>query len=68
VTLSGGLLSMGDMLLGPLRQAMYSLAYGPAAGTLVRISELAEDAGLLGAAAVAWERTEASDERRETGD
>ncbi|HXU25470.1 MAG TPA: ROK family protein [Tepidiformaceae bacterium] len=68
VTLSGGLLSMGDMLLGPLRQAMYSLAYGPAAGTLVRISELAEDAGLLGAAAVAWERTEARVERRETSD
>ena len=32
VTLSGGLLAMGDMLIGPMREAMYSLAYGPAAG------------------------------------
>ena len=56
VTLSGGLLSMGDMLVGPMREAMYSLAYGPAAGTLIRLSTLGEDAGLLGAAAVAFER------------
>lgn len=56
VTLSGGLLSMGEMLLGPMREAMYSLAYGPAAGTLLRESTLGEDAGLLGAAAVAFER------------
>jgi glucokinase len=56
VTLSGGLLAMGDMLLKPLRDAMYSLAYGPASGTLVRLSTLGDDAGLLGAAAVAFER------------
>lgn len=55
VTLSGGLLSMGEMFLGPAREAMYSLAYGPAAGTLIRLSELGADAGLLGAAAVAFE-------------
>ncbi len=59
VTLSGGLLSMGDMLIGPMREAMYSLAYGPAAGTLIRLSTLGEDAGLLGAAAVAFERLDA---------
>ncbi len=53
VTLSGGLLGMGDLLLDPLRAAMASLAYGPAAGTPVRTSTLGEDAGLLGAAAVA---------------
>ncbi len=56
VSLSGGLLNMGEMLLGPLREAMYSIAYGPASGTLVRLSELGDDAGLLGAAAVAFER------------
>jgi glucokinase len=56
ITLSGGLLAMGEMLLEPLREAMYSLAYGPAAGTLIRLSELGDDAGLLGAAAVAFER------------
>lgn len=59
VTLSGGLLAMGDMLLEPMKAAMYSLAYGPAAGTLVRLSTLGEDAGLLGAAAVAFERLDA---------
>lgn len=53
VTLSGGLLGMGDFLLDPLRAAMASLAYGPAAGTPIRTSTLGEDAGLLGAAAVA---------------
>ncbi len=56
VTLSGGLLAMGEMLLGPMREAMYSLAYGPAAGTGIRLSELGDDSGLLGAAAVAFER------------
>ena len=56
VTLSGGLLGMGEMLLGPMKESMYSIAYGPASGTIVRVSELEEDAGLLGAAAVAFER------------
>ncbi|MBA4180490.1 MAG: transcriptional regulator [Anaerolinea sp.] len=59
VTISGGLLAMGEMFLGPMREAMYSLAYGPAAGTLVRLSTLGDDAGLLGAAAVALEYLEA---------
>ena len=58
VTLSGGLLAMGEMLIAPMKGAMYSLAYGPAAGTLLRVSTLGEDAGLLGAAAVAFERLE----------
>ena len=53
VTLSGGLLGMGDLLLDPLRAAMASIAYGPASSTPVRTSQLGEDAGLLGAAAVA---------------
>ena len=56
VTLSGGLVAMGAMLIGPMREAMYSLAYGPAAGTLLRTTELGDDTGLLGAAAVAFER------------
>jgi len=56
VTLSGGLLSMGEMLTGPMRESMYSLAYGPASGTLVKESTLGEDSGLVGAAAVAFER------------
>jgi glucokinase len=56
VTLSGGLLAMGEMMLGPMRAAMFSIAYGPASGTIVRLSELGDDAGILGAAAVAFER------------
>jgi glucokinase len=56
VTLSGGLLAMGEMLLDPLRESMYSIAYGPASGTVIRLSELGKDTGLLGAAAVAFER------------
>ena len=58
VTLSGGLLAMGDMLLDPMRPAMHSLAYGAAAGTPVKLSTLGDDGGLLGAAAVAFERLE----------
>ena len=58
VTVSGGLLNMGEMLLGPAREAMHSIAYGPASGTLIRLSQLGDDAGLLGAAAVAFERME----------
>jgi glucokinase len=57
VTLSGGLLQMGDMLLKPVREAMYSIAYGPASGTVLATTALDDDAGLLGAAAVAFERT-----------
>ncbi len=59
VTLSGGLLGMGEMLLRPARESMHSLAYGPASATPVRLSELGDDAGLLGAAAVAFERADA---------
>jgi len=56
VTLSGGLLNMGEMLLGPMKESMNSIAYGPAAATPVRVSTLGDEAGLLGAAAVAFER------------
>jgi glucokinase len=56
ITLSGGLLNMGEMLLGPMKESMHSIAYGPASGTIVRLSTLGDEAGLLGAAAVAFER------------
>jgi glucokinase len=58
ITISGGLLVLGDMYFGPMRQAISSLAYGPAAGVEIRFSELGQDAGLLGAAAVALEYLE----------
>jgi glucokinase len=56
ITLSGGLLNMGEMLLAPMHESMFSIAYGPASGTFVKLTELAENSGLLGAAAVAFER------------
>lgn len=56
ITLSGGLLGIGEMLLAPMRAAMSSIAYGAAGGTPIRLTELNDDAGLLGAAAVAFER------------
>ena len=58
VTLSGGLLAIGEMLLAPAREAFFSLAYGPASGTRLLLSELGDDAGILGAAAVAFEYLE----------
>jgi glucokinase len=69
VTLSGGLLAMGDMLLEPARSALRSLPYGPASGASFALSTLGEDAGLLGAAAVAFERLElaSGDEEQGTG-
>ncbi|GAB4335333.1 MAG: ROK family protein [Dehalococcoidia bacterium] len=56
VTLSGGLLEIGDMLLDPLHQAVKAFGYGASPRTPIRLSELGDDAGLLGAAAVAFER------------
>lgn len=58
VTLSGGLLRMGELFLEPMRAALRSIAYGPASGTKLMTSTLGDDAGLLGAAAVAQERLE----------
>ncbi|WP_322796543.1 ROK family protein, partial [Tepidiforma sp.] len=60
ITLSGGLLAMGEMLLEPMRAAMRSMVYGAAGAANVRLSELGENAGLLGAAAVALEYLEGS--------
>lgn len=58
VTLSGGLLAMGEMLLGPMEEAVHSLSFGPATEAVFALSTLGDDAGLLGAAAVAFERAE----------
>lgn len=58
VTLSGGLLDIGEMLLDPLYRAVRAFGYGASPRTPIRLSELGDDAGLLGAAAVAFERLE----------
>lgn len=56
ITISGGLLVLGDMYFGPMRDALASFAYAPSSGVSVLLSALGDDAGLLGAAAVALER------------
>jgi len=56
LTLSGGLLAMGEMYLGPMREAMRSVPFVAAAATSVRLTALGDDTGLLGAAAVAFAR------------
>lgn len=58
VTFSGGLLAMGEMYFEPMRKALAAMAYGPTSGVAIRFSELGDDAGLLGAAAVAFEYLE----------
>ncbi len=56
LTLSGGLLAMGEMYLGPMREAMRAVPFVASAATSVRLTELGDDTGLLGAAAVAFAR------------
>ena len=41
------------------RDALKDMAYGPTSGVGIRFSELGDDAGLLGAAAVAEEHLQA---------
>jgi glucokinase len=55
ITLSGGLLALGELYLEPMRKAIAATAFGPTTGVAITISELGEDAGLLGAAAVGLE-------------
>jgi glucokinase len=54
MTLSGGLLAMGEMLLGPMEAAIRAKPYSAARSIDIRHSTLDDDSGLLGAAAVAW--------------
>ena len=53
VTLSGGLLNMGNLLIGPLRKIIQIQKYGPAQQTPIIETQLGENCGLLGAAALA---------------
>ncbi len=61
ITISGGLVVLGDMYFDPMREAISSLAYGPTSGVKVLFTELDQDAGLLGAVAVALEHLEQAD-------
>jgi glucokinase len=55
ITMSGGLLALGELYLEPMRKAIAATAFGPTTGVAIKVSELGDDAGLLGAAAVALE-------------
>jgi len=59
VVIYGGMVAAGDMILEPCRKAVRELALRPASER-VRIvpAELGEDAGVLGAAGLAWRRLE----------
>ena len=60
VTLSGGLLNMGDLLIGPLRKIIQIQKYGPAQQTPIIETQLGENCGLLGAAALALNKLDVS--------
>ena len=60
ITLSGGLLKMGNLLIEPIRETMKSQDYGPAKKTPILESQLGENCGLLGAAAIAFSELDAS--------
>jgi glucokinase len=57
IVLGGGLFQAGELLLGPVRKEFKRWAQ-PLAAKKVRIvpSALGEDAGLFGAAKLAWDR------------
>ena len=57
VALGGGVARMGELMLQPLRRHLQEHAVpGPARGTRLVAAELGDDAGVLGAAAVALQR------------
>ena len=56
VVLGGGVTRSGEALLAPLRDAVARDALGPAARARIELAALGDDVGLLGAAAVAFDR------------
>jgi glucokinase len=51
--IGGGVIAAGDLLLDPARRELAARALPPMAGTPVLAAELGEDAGMIGAAAMA---------------
>ena len=60
VTLSGGLLNMGNLLIEPLRKTIQTQKYGPAKKTPILETTLGENCGLFGAAAIALNKLDTS--------
>jgi glucokinase len=53
IVIGGGVIAAGDLLLEPAREELARRALPPMNGTPVRAAELGEDAGMIGAAAMA---------------
>jgi glucokinase len=53
IVIGGGVIAAGDLLLEPARRELRERALPPMKGTPVRPAELGEDAGMIGAAALA---------------
>jgi glucokinase len=53
IVIGGGVIAAGDLLLDPARRELQARALPPMKGIPVRAAELGEDAGMIGAAALA---------------
>ena len=59
VVFAGGVAQMGDLLLDPIRRLLARpVGMCPTGGIAVRLSELGQDAGVLGGVALAIEATQ----------
>ena len=57
VVLGGGVVRSGEQLLGPVRETVRASAIGPAAGAKVVATAFGDRVGVIGAAAVVYDRT-----------
>jgi glucokinase len=63
VVVGGGVSRSGEQLLGPVREAVRSSAIGPAAAAEIVASALGDHVGVVGAAAVVYDRAALADVR-----
>jgi glucokinase len=63
VVVGGGVSRSGEQLLGPVREAVRSSAIGPAAAAEIVASALGDHVGVVGAAAVVYDRAALGDVR-----
>lgn len=68
IVVGGGVMALGDLLLGPAREELKRRALSPMDATPVKLAELGPKAGMIGAAVMAMEENERRDDRSiETG-
>jgi len=61
IVIGGGVMAAGDLLLAPARRELQARALRPMNGTPVLAAELGQDAGMIGAAAMARSELERGD-------